>query len=152
MADNPPSPVTNFAAAPADQQVTLSWTNPVEAYFTGTMIRYKTTGFPTSTTDGTLLIDKANSPSSGDSYTHLNLTNGIAYYYRAFPHNSTSNYNTTPVTVSCAPSFNSLWLSEVFDPYRTPPSPVRATGSLTARIPAPTFSRLWRRVAGARLR
>jgi len=107
----PPGPVTNFTATPNDGQLTLSWTNPVDADFTKTMIRFKTTGYPSSQTDGTLVVDKSNNPGTSDSYAHTGLTNGVTYYYAALAHDVVPNYS-AGATVSAAP----LDL--------TPPSPV----------------------------
>lgn len=115
---SPPGPVTSFAAVPSDQQISLSWTNPSESYFVGTMIRYKTTGYPTGIADGTLLVDRTTAPGLSDSYVHTNLTNGVMYYYRAFPYNDVPTYNTTAsVTVSSVPSYNALWMNQQFDPF-----------------------------------
>ncbi|MDO8586543.1 MAG: sugar-binding protein [Armatimonadota bacterium] len=88
-----PGPVTNFTATPSDGQNDLSWTNPTSAQFTGTMVRFKTTGYPTGPTDGTLLCDKANTPGSNDSQLHSGLTNGTTYYYSAYAHDSVPNYS-----------------------------------------------------------
>ena len=89
-----PGPVTTFAASPGDTQVSLTWHNPSDGDFAGAMIRYKTNGYPTSTTDGTLAVDKSGSAGANDEYTHSGLTNGIPYYYSAFAHDSASNYAT----------------------------------------------------------
>jgi len=91
----PPGPVTNLTAASGPLGVNLSWTNPTDTDFTGTMIRCKTTGFPTNQTDGTLVVDKANSPGSTDNYSHTGLTAGVTYYYRVFAHDETPNYDNT---------------------------------------------------------
>lgn len=39
-----PGDVTNFTAIPGNGQVELSWTNPTDDDFVGTMIRYRTDG------------------------------------------------------------------------------------------------------------
>ena len=59
---SPPEPVTNLTAAPALHQILLSWTNPSSANFTGTMIRYSTSGYPANPSAGSLLIDQPNAP------------------------------------------------------------------------------------------
>ncbi|MDO8588330.1 MAG: hypothetical protein Q7T82_14980 [Armatimonadota bacterium] len=94
----PPAPgsVTGFAAASGDQQVSLSWTNPGDGVFSGTMIQYKTTGYPTRTTDENLLVDRLALPGSSDSYVHTSLTNSSAYYYRAFSHSDVPIYGLRP--------------------------------------------------------
>jgi len=89
----PPGPVTSFTATAGEAQITLAWTNPSTADFTGTLIRYKTTGYPTSVTDGTLVVNKANTPGSNDSYVHTGLTYGVTYYYAAFAHDLSNNYS-----------------------------------------------------------
>ena len=88
----PPGQVTNLAAAPGDYQVSLSWQNPTDADFTNTMIRYKTTAYPTNITDGTLLIDRTSNPGTSDTFNHTSLTNGTTYYYSVFTRDSVFNY------------------------------------------------------------
>jgi len=78
----PVGPVTNFTATPGSGQITLDWTNPPDLFYVGTMIRYKTGGYPTSTTDGALLLDRASAPGSADSYVQSGFDN-IRYYYTA---------------------------------------------------------------------
>ncbi len=84
--------VTQFAAVPGHGTNSLSWVNPTNGDFTGTLIRFRTDAFPTGPTDGTLLADKANTPGSSDSFEHMNLVNGTTYYYAAYAHNSTPVY------------------------------------------------------------
>jgi len=84
---------TNFTADGQDQQNPLSWQNPAEPNFTGTMIRFKTTGYPTSPDDGALVIDKGNTPNSSDNFVHTNLTNWETCYYSAFAHDNGTNYS-----------------------------------------------------------
>ncbi|MDO8587894.1 MAG: DNRLRE domain-containing protein, partial [Armatimonadota bacterium] len=82
----PPGDVTGFVVTPGDTQNSLSWTNP-GGDFTGTRIMFKTTGSPTSATDGTQVYDGA-----GTSTTHTSLTNGTTYYYKAYAHDEVPNY------------------------------------------------------------
>ncbi|MDO8586619.1 MAG: hypothetical protein Q7T82_06220, partial [Armatimonadota bacterium] len=106
----PPAPITNFVATRGDTQNILSWTNPSTDDFTGTMIRYSTTGFPISQTDGTLVIDKAGTPGAGDNYTHTGLTNGTTYYYSAFTHDGIPNYSSA-VNASATPTSGAATLN-----------------------------------------
>ena len=89
-----PGPVTNLTASAGDQQVTLSWTNPTDPDVTGAMVRYKTTGYPLSLSDGTLLVDKLNSPGANDSFAHAGIANGTTCYYSVFAHDAEPNYST----------------------------------------------------------
>ena len=104
---NPPAPVTSFTITPSDGVNRLAWTNPTSANFAGTMIRVKTTGYPTSPIDGTLVCDNAGLPGSSDGFTHSGLTNGITYYYSAFTHDSDGHYSSavnrasTPHLLTC---------------------------------------------------
>ena len=109
----PPGPVTGFTATAGESQISLAWTNPSTADFTATMIRYKTTGYPASPTDGTLVVNKANTPGSNDSYVHSGLTYGVTYYYAAFAHDLSNNYSSA-VTAHASPLDT------------TPPGPVTA--------------------------
>ncbi|MDO8588077.1 MAG: fibronectin type III domain-containing protein [Armatimonadota bacterium] len=79
----------NFAATPSAGQIALSWTNPGDADFAGTMVRFKTTGYPTGPTDGTQIYT-----GTGTSYTHTNLSPSTTYYYSAFAYDEVPNYAT----------------------------------------------------------
>ncbi|MDO8585409.1 MAG: sugar-binding protein [Armatimonadota bacterium] len=92
--ETPPGPVTGFAAVGQTGQVSLSWTNPSDSDFTGTLIRYKTGGYPANEMDGTLVIDKPGSPGAADNHIHTGLAGGVTYYYSAFAHDVVPNYST----------------------------------------------------------
>ena len=94
----PPGPVTNLNATSLGGQIAFSWTNPASD-FTGTKILFKTTGYPTSPTDGTTIYD-----GSGTSTTHSGLSHGVTYYYAAFAHDGTPNYSTA-ATISAIPYY-----------------------------------------------
>ena len=93
----PPNDVANFTATSGDGQVTLSWTNPTDADFKGTMVRYSTGEevYPTSHSVGTLVCDKQTPPGSSDGFTITGLENGIKYNFSAFTYDETGNYSET---------------------------------------------------------
>jgi hypothetical protein len=86
-----PSPVNGLTLQRFPSSITLSWTNPSTSDFAGTLIRYKTTGFPTGPSDGTLVVDAPNAPSTSDTYSLTGLPKGT-YYFAAFAHDLTPNY------------------------------------------------------------
>jgi hypothetical protein len=85
----PPGPVTGFTPTPGDKQVSLSWINPTDADFAGTMVRYKTSGFPTGPTDGAECYN-----GTATSFVHTGLTNGTICYYSAYAYDAVPNYST----------------------------------------------------------
>ena len=108
-----PGPVTGFTATPGIGKVTLAWTNPTDLFLVGTMIRCKTGSYPSSPTDGALLVDRVSSPGSSDSCVHGGFDN-IRYYYTAFTYDATPRY--TPAYASAAPLCGYV-LDESFDAY-----------------------------------
>lgn len=86
LVGTPPDPVTSFTATAGNTANTLAWTNPSTGGFAGTMIRFSTTGYPATPTDGLLVIDRPGTPGSNDGYQHTGLTNGTTCYYTAFAH------------------------------------------------------------------
>lgn len=113
--DPPPDIIIGLTAAPGEGQVTLNWTNPTSLNFTGTMVRFKTSGYPTSETDGTLLCDRSGAPSSSDSFIHTGLT-GRMYFYAAFAHDAAGRY-APAVSASASPHVPLGWVSEDFNSY-----------------------------------
>ncbi len=107
---NPPASVTAFRVDPSDGVVRLSWVNPSSGNFAGTLIRAKTTGYPTGPTDGILVCDKVAPPGTPDSFTHSGLANGTTYYYAAFAHDDALHYS---ASVRGHGTPHSLLLSEV---------------------------------------
>lgn len=101
--DTPPAAVTSFAAIAGDGEVNLSWQNPPDGDFRGTMIRCKTTGYPTSAADGTSVVDKVGVPNGVESCVHTPATNGVTYYCSAFAHDPTPNY-ASPAQATATPT------------------------------------------------
>jgi len=118
--------VAGFAAADGNGMIRLSWTNPSDPSFSGTMIRFKTTGYPTGPTDGSFVVDKANTPGSTDSHLHTGLANGVTYYYSAFAHNEAPNY-ATKVNGSATPRPGLCWT----EPFPYPDGNLSGNGGWT---------------------
>jgi hypothetical protein len=100
----PPSGVTNFTAQAADSEIGLSWTNPTDQDFQGTLIRY-TTGdnpYPQNRYDGTYVADKIAQAGSSDNILVTGLTNGVKFNFSAFSYDINENYSNT-VDLSATP-------------------------------------------------
>ena len=90
-----PALIQDFTASNGeDRQSTLTWTNPADSDLDQVIVKRKTTGYPTSHTDGEtrLTIDSA-IPSHAETYTDEGLTNGQTYYYAVFSKDSAGNWN-----------------------------------------------------------
>lgn len=102
----PPAPVKNLCAYPGDSQVKITWTNPTDIDFKGARIVSKLGGYPTSATDGTVVIDKIGTAGAADyCIASSGVGNANTYYYGVFAFDNvtpTPNY-ATPATISCMP-------------------------------------------------
>ena len=78
-------------------KIVATWTNPSDAQYKGVRIMYKTGGYPTSPTDGSVFYDSNDAPPVS-TYTKTGFTDGTEYYLRAFAYtykNATRLYTTT---------------------------------------------------------
>ena len=102
----PPGDVTNLTKQVGDGQVVLSWTNPSDSDFKGTLIRYGTDGtYPANNSDGIEVCNKVASPGTSDTYTLTGLSNGTTYYFSAFTYDEDGNYSKAAY-ISAMPSAN----------------------------------------------
>ena len=93
-----PGPIVAFSATGGDTTVVLRWTNPADADFDHTLVRYSTVEYPSEPGDGTPVENGAggmfeNVPASADSFAHMGLSNGTVYYYAAFAGDEVPNYS-----------------------------------------------------------
>lgn len=94
-----PSVPGTLTVTPGNTNNSLSWTKGTGA--TKTVVVFKTTGYPTTIADGTTIYS-----STGTSYVHPSLTNGVTYYYSAWSlaeGGGLSQYSSTKVTGSGIP-------------------------------------------------
>jgi hypothetical protein len=80
-----------------DEEVFLGWTNPGDTDFAGTLVRYSTSAFPDTITDGMPVENGENgvfhnTPGSADQFSHTGLTNNTVYYYTAWTFDASMNY------------------------------------------------------------
>lgn len=100
----PPADVSNLKVKVGNTKLTLSWTDPAQEIkigeevvgtWEGTKVVYKIGSYPTSVSDGTLLVDnKVHNQYSSNGIELNNLTNGTEYFFRLFPYNTDGAYNT----------------------------------------------------------
>lgn len=89
-----PASASSVSVSPGNANNAISWTPPSTDYV-GTKIRFSTTAYPTSNTDGTPVIDRtSDTAGQAATYTHSNLTNGDTYYYSIYVYDQAGNYST----------------------------------------------------------
>lgn len=92
-----PGTITGFNAGDyGDTTSNLSWTNPTDPDLTAVRVLRKTGSYPTSHTDGTLVVNDTSSPFD-TAFSDTGLTNGTKYYYAAFAQDSYGNWNSSVV-------------------------------------------------------
>jgi predicted amidohydrolase len=106
----PPGPVTNVKAYGGNGQVSLNWTNPTAGDFVATKILAKTTGYPTSQTDGTVVYN-----GTATSCVNSGLTNGTKYYYAAFAYDTSSNYSSAATITATAAADTTIPVARTLD-------------------------------------
>ena len=99
----PPAPPSVFNAAGRNQSVDLYWTNPTDNDLAGVLIRYSTVNYPSGPVDGTELNKFAGTPGQAMTYNHVNLSNGVTYYYSAFAYDRCGNYSSR-ITARATPA------------------------------------------------
>jgi hypothetical protein len=84
----PPGQVAGLTATRGDGEIELTWQNPPDADFAGTLIRVRTDHLPVSTRDGDLVVDLPGSPGVQQSFVHQPADNERSYYYAAYTYDN----------------------------------------------------------------
>lgn len=101
-----PNNVINIKAIPNNGQITISWTDPgntvVEGQtfvtWGGTKLVMKQGSYPTSETDGTVVVDnKVLNQYKTNGFVITGLTNDVTYYFQLFPYSINNVYNKNTV-------------------------------------------------------
>jgi hypothetical protein len=120
-----PANVTGLVAAPGNGQVTLTWTNSVDADLDCVLILKKEggtisfqPGAPTNFTVGqdlgngisVILVGSGSSgtPGAESTFTETDLTNSFTYFFRVFAKDEVPNYSSGGVEVSATPVFTGV--------------------------------------------
>ncbi|MDO8588394.1 MAG: NBR1-Ig-like domain-containing protein [Armatimonadota bacterium] len=111
----PPAPPPNFAATPNGTTNNLSWTNPTDLDFAGTMVRFRIDTYPSGPADGTLVCNRTALPGSNDSFAHNGVNPGQCYFYAAYAYDEVPNYSMAATAPTCPVTL--VWLNEIFDNY-----------------------------------
>ncbi len=95
-----PTPAYSLSAVPTGNALRLRWHRSDSANSSGTVIRYSTTGYPTTPTDGALLADVPGPPSGWDTLDHTGVPVGVRHYYAAFAYfsDASRHYATSGAT------------------------------------------------------
>lgn len=98
----PPAAVSNLTATPGNTQAVLKWNRSSSVDYVGARIVYRNNGFPSGPSDGTIIHVPA-SHGVTDTHTHLNMTNGLTYYYAVFAMNDLGSFS-APATATVVAS------------------------------------------------
>ena len=98
----PPLDVVSPSLEIGNTELTVRWTDPndtviegsVVSTWAGTKLVRKAGSFPTSPSDGVVLVDnKVRGAYTSNGFVDSGLTNGTTYYYQLFPYNTTNGVN-----------------------------------------------------------
>jgi hypothetical protein len=97
-----PLDVVSPSIVTGNTQLTIKWTDPDDTEIEGTVVTVwegtklvrKAGSYPTSPSDGVLLVDnKVRGAYASSGFTDTGLTNGTTYYYQLFPYSTTNMAN-----------------------------------------------------------
>jgi len=134
-----PGDIKNFQAEVNQSNVALSWENPVDADLAGLVIRYSTTGYPSSPVDGILVYD-----GNGTAVTHY-ISNENTIYYAAFTYDSQGNYSngaTLKIEGTTDVDDNDKSMPDHFKLLQNYPNPFNSTTTISFVLPEPVALKL----------
>lgn len=102
----PPNNVSDLNASIGNTEITLTWSDPNDTVIDGqTLVTWKGTklvrkagSYPVDETDGVLIIDnQVRNQYASEGFIDSGLTNGVTYYYQAFPYSDQGAVNLNEV-------------------------------------------------------
>jgi hypothetical protein len=108
----PPGPVTSFVANGGSAQVSLTWANPTDADYAGTLILQSTTGFAASPIPSSTQTAIYNS--NGTSTTSTGLAASMTYYFTAFAEDSAGNWSMSATAQATTSASSPVSFSDPF--------------------------------------
>ncbi len=82
-----PTCASNINVTPGDSSLLITWENPDDFDWRGTMLVRRTDRYPITPTDGTIVFDGI-----GDYFLDSGLNNGTTYYYGVFAYDEVPNF------------------------------------------------------------
>ena len=98
----PPAPAEGLTATSSDRINRIRWSNPQSINLHRVVVRYSTSGFPATPSQGLPLYDALVHPGTAGAVDHTGLTNGVTYYYSVFCLDAFGN-SQPPATASATP-------------------------------------------------
>lgn len=98
----PPADVTGLTAEIVANQIVLSWTNPTDNDFAGIMVRGKIGSYPTSPTDGVLILND-NVPPIATSAVDTQAFAGPIFHYTVYSYDAVPNYSAGATATASLP-------------------------------------------------
>lgn len=111
MAQTEIGTVTNISAKQSGSNIILTWTDPEDSTATGvkwgkTVVVYKTSSYPTSITDGSVVTETTRNQYKSSGLTISGIASGKTYYFALFPVATNGTVNTsTSQRASVTPKF-----------------------------------------------
>jgi hypothetical protein len=142
--------VSNFSAKGDDKQVILTWNDPDDVTVTdsnnnvitiarwkGTKILRKTGSYPQNESDGVLVVDNGiRNQYAENGFVDTGLTNGITYYYMAFPYTEEDVYTVDEVNrVEATPTEQRIYGVRIDKNNSNPETRVTYIGDAVGFIP-----------------
>ena len=141
-----PANMKSFAVKGGNAKATIVMNDPDDTYidtqllcaWAGTRVVMKTGSYPTSPTDGVVVLDnKTRGQYATNGYEVSGLTNGTTYYFQAFPYSTQGTYNTDETNRATAlPKEYELYTFRVNKNDNAPVSKVEYLGDTAALTPA----------------
>lgn len=100
----PPDTVSNFTITQGDREQYITWTDPDDPDWYGTLIVRKKESEPVDENDGTIIVNSTiKNAYQTNKFVDSELYNGVTYYYKQITYDKYGNYNRSLPQVSVTP-------------------------------------------------